>query len=270
MPVLFFEGVDGSGKNSLISSLYNHYIDLGKDVRIFNDGYGLKYIDDYKTLIKKSGISNKARFLLFQSIRADLYQTILDYHDKNPCAIILVNRSIISSLVYQCLANYDYTYVDAKDSFLEFGSNSINQQFFKNKKIQTNNYNINKLSNIIDDTLPHGFINRTWPIVVYMRCNINNSIERDKKMCDWIDNSQENFIKHKEFLQNVIYCYENLFPTNPLFQGNNILNTLFDQLPKHSSLFTLIFESHNIKLDANKSKEEVYEEFIKHIGDIIE
>ena len=54
MPVIFFEGADGSGKDSLIDNLYDHYHNgLHKDVKIYNDGYGLTYPEEYSNLIKR-------------------------------------------------------------------------------------------------------------------------------------------------------------------------------------------------------------------------
>lgn len=256
MPVIFFEGADGSGKNSLIDKIFNNLKD-SKNVRIYEDGYGLTYPEEYSNLIKKPKISNKARFLLFQSLRVDLYQKILDDYTNDPNTLILVNRSILSSLVYQCLAHYDYNNPHSPTYF-----------YYNDDEFKKNNYSIHDFSEIMEKTLPFNFINKLWPITVYLKCSLETSISRDSKMCDW--NHSKTTIDKKNFLRNVILCYNSIFQTDPTFNGNVIINTLFDQLNRSNSLFTVIFESNNIILDANKPQDVVFNEFMNKIGKIIE
>lgn len=256
MPVIFFEGADGSGKNTLINNIYHEFKD-SRDVRIYEDGYGLTYPEEYANLIRKPRISNKARFLLLQSLRVDLYQTILDYYSHNPYALILVNRSIISSLVYQCLAHYDYNRPESPNYF-----------YFTDDEFKKNNYSIYEFSEIMEKTLPFNFINKMCPTTVYLKCGLETSIARDSKMCDWKES--ETTIDKKNFLRNVILCYNSIFQTDPTFNGNVIINTLFDELNRSNSLFTMIFESNNIILHANKPQDVVFNEFMNKIGKIIE
>jgi dTMP kinase len=102
-----FEGVDGSGKSTILKMLYKKLLDEGKEVVLTREpgGTNNKIAEDIRTLLLNKveySFDYRAEALLFAASRA---QHVSDF--INPSLeegkIVLCDRYIDSSLVYQGL-----------------------------------------------------------------------------------------------------------------------------------------------------------------------
>lgn len=98
--LVVIEGVDKLGKTTLVNSLKMYYGLLGKDVTVLSD-FSTPFGLALKPFFCNSIISNKARLTLIRELRNHMIATCLDPLLDRPDHIIILDRFVLSTMVYQ-------------------------------------------------------------------------------------------------------------------------------------------------------------------------
>ncbi len=100
MLFISLEGIEGSGKTSLIQSLEKHFRDLGKDVLVTREPGGCELGLEIRKILLHSEISSLSELLLFAADRAEHVETVIKPALKEG-KVVLCDRYIHSTLAYQ-------------------------------------------------------------------------------------------------------------------------------------------------------------------------
>lgn len=112
--VIKIDGIDGCGKTTIISSLYNKYIEQGKSVFVISEFAGKEYSNDtiskeLRTFIEReeNGLDELERETIFTLIsrRTNLYLIPKLHKDYD---IIITDRSELANYTYGLAINDDY------------------------------------------------------------------------------------------------------------------------------------------------------------------
>ena len=94
------EGVEGSGKTSLIKSLEKHFQSLNKEVLVTREPGGCKLGLQVREILLHAKISSLAELLLFAADRAEHIETVIK-PALEANKVVLCDRYIHSTLAYQ-------------------------------------------------------------------------------------------------------------------------------------------------------------------------
>lgn len=99
--LLFFEGLDGCGKTTVLKEIKEFLTGYGRKVVDFRDPGGTPMAEEIRNIVKsaRSSISPTTRFLLFTAARSELMYAIREAEDNNN--IVLVDRWWFSTFAYQ-------------------------------------------------------------------------------------------------------------------------------------------------------------------------
>tara|TARA_Y100001970_G_scaffold26524_1_gene31955 strand:+ start:2818 stop:3429 length:612 start_codon:yes stop_codon:yes gene_type:complete len=190
-PIIVFEGIEGSGKTTLINHLSKYLKKINKKFIKFREPGGSKNSEKIRKFIlnNKSNLNNKTDLLLYLASRSENYEKIIIKNYKKK--IILIDRFIDSTIAYQHYGMGINKYLILKINKFILGNikpdltflNLVNQNNLKlrlKKRINKNKYD--KFSFSFYNKVQNGFkklskINRKYIIV-----NSNNSIEDNKKL----------------------------------------------------------------------------------------
>lgn len=112
--IIAFEGIDGSGKDSVIKKLIERFDARGIVAKSFYIVGGSLVADKIRNIMFDPDVemTESSRELFYSIIRTEVFAEAERYHRENPDHVIIFNRTIISSLVYQALSSNDYNAVN--------------------------------------------------------------------------------------------------------------------------------------------------------------
>ena len=100
MSFISLEGIEGSGKTSLIKSLEKYFSSSGKEVLVTREPGGCELGLEIRKIILHSEISSLAELLLFAADRAEHVETVIQ-PALDAGKIVLCDRYVHSTLAYQ-------------------------------------------------------------------------------------------------------------------------------------------------------------------------
>lgn len=95
-----FEGIDGSGKSSLIEKVKEHYLQQGVDVLALREPGSTQIGEKIRELILHETMSPKTEVMLFFAARAELVETKIK-PALNKGTLVLLDRYSLSTYAYQ-------------------------------------------------------------------------------------------------------------------------------------------------------------------------
>ena len=210
---IVFEGLDGSGKSSVLEKL--KILLENKKVNFFltKEPYGTNYGNFFKNIINESKFNNfsSLQFLLFQAERMiHLKEIILPELNKNK--IVLSDRFLTSSLVYQGL----------------------------NGKID-----INLMIKIHDEFCKNEFKEKIYPNIIFYFYANNETLKERIKLKSNSDNFDENCLNNLEkFKEYYDIIFKKLNKNIKIFK----INTSFNDIEATTNkIFKLIMKKIKIK-----------------------
>jgi dTMP kinase len=107
--IIAFEGIDGSGKDSVIQKITQRCSNRGITSKCFYIVGGSELADRIRDIMFYSDVemSEASRELFYTIIRMEVFKEADRYHKENPDHLLIFNRTIVSSLVYQALVSQD-------------------------------------------------------------------------------------------------------------------------------------------------------------------
>lgn len=161
--IIAFEGIDGSGKDSVIEKLIERFSARGIVAKSFYIVGGSLVADKIRDIMFNPDVemSESSRELFYSIIRTEVFAEAERYHRENPDHVIIFNRTIISSLVYQALSSNDYNAIK-RISYLY--SASVDFKFFGTPATDIEN-------------------------IFYLKISLETSLKRDEIGCDYDNNN---------------------------------------------------------------------------------
>lgn len=103
---LTFEGVEGSGKSTQIAKLQQHFTNLGRPVLLLREPGGTEFGEKLRATIlgQTTKLDALSETFVFLASRTQLLREKILPFLENPQAVVLLDRYIDSTLVYQALA----------------------------------------------------------------------------------------------------------------------------------------------------------------------
>ena len=101
--LISFEGIDGSGKTTQISSLEKRLKDAGYEVLILREPGGTIFSEKIREILldANNDISNLSETLLFLAARSDLVRKKIEPNLQNNQSYVICDRFLDSTLAYQ-------------------------------------------------------------------------------------------------------------------------------------------------------------------------
>lgn len=125
MRIIALDGMDYTGKSTQAENLKTHFESQGLKTIILHPPGGGEYGDEIYDLTFnkwKKNISNKTRFYLFMSTQQNLYDTVLPKAKSNGVDVVILDRCLVSSLVYQCKQENNQDYQETINILSEMSS----------------------------------------------------------------------------------------------------------------------------------------------------
>lgn len=176
--IIAFEGIDGSGKDSVIQKLIERLAGVGKTAKSFYIVGGSDLSDKIRDIMFDTNnvMSDSSRELLYTVIRKEVFDAANLYRQENPDHVIIFNRTVLSSLVYQGMcSNDDISLRRISDLY------GISTDYKEVKHVATD-----------------------MSMVFYLRISVETSRKRDPIGCDYDKNNIER-------LRNAVGFYDDIF-----------------------------------------------------------
>ena len=190
-PIIVFEGIEGSGKTTLINHLSKYLKKVNKKFVKFREPGGNKNSEKIRKFIlnNKSNLNNKTDLLLYLAARSENYEKIIIKNYKKK--IILIDRFVDSTLAYQHYGMGIDKYLILKINKFIIGNikpdltflNLVNKKNLKlrlKRRVNKNKYD--KFAFSFYNRVQKGFKKRSKNNRKYIIVNSNNSIEHNKKL----------------------------------------------------------------------------------------
>jgi len=190
-PIIVFEGIEGSGKTTLINYLSKYLRKINKKFVKFREPGGSKNSEKIRKFIlnNKSNLNYKTDLLLYLASRSENFEKIIkkNYNKK----IIIIDRFIDSTIAYQHYGMGINKYLILNINRFILGNikpdltflNLVNKNNLKlrlKKRLNKNKYD--KFSFSFYKKVQNGFIKQSKNNSKYIIVNSNNSIEDNKKL----------------------------------------------------------------------------------------
>ncbi len=190
-PIIVFEGIEGSGKTTLISHLSKFLRKKNKKFIKFREPGGSNNSEKIRKLIlnNKSDLNYKTDLLLYLASRSENYEKIIKKYYKKK--IILIDRFIDSTVAYQHYGMGINKYLILNINKFILGKikpdvtflNLVNKKNLKLRlKKRKNKNKYDKFAYSFYNKVQNGFKKQSKNRGKYIIVNSNNSIEDNKKL----------------------------------------------------------------------------------------
>jgi len=223
--IIAFEGIDGSGKDSVIKRLIERFSKRGITAKSFYIVGGSELANRIRDIMFDPDIemSGASRELFYSIIRTEVFAEAERYDRENPDHVIIFNRTIISSLIYQGMCSQDWKSVRR---IADFYSASVNYEHY---------------GSVATDIME----------IFYLKISVETSMKRDEIGCDYDHNNQER-LKFASNYYNMIF--------NRDYDYTNLLNSI-----KESKLIEFLNRTNLITIDAEQELEKVVNDIEEHL-----
>ena len=190
-PIIVFEGIEGSGKTTLINHLSKYLKKVNKKFIKFREPGGSKNSEKIRKFIlnNKSNLNNKTDLLLYLAARSENYEKIIIKNYKKK--IILIDRFVDSTIAYQHYGMGINKYLILKINNFILGNikpdltflNLVNKNNLKlrlKKRVNKNKYD--KFTYSFYNKVQNGFKKLSKNDKKYVIVNSNNSIKENKEL----------------------------------------------------------------------------------------
>ncbi len=190
-PIIVFEGIEGSGKTTLINHLSKYLKKINKKFIKFREPGGSKNSEKIRKFIlnNKSNLNNKTDLLLYLAARSENYEKIIIKNYKKK--IILIDRFVDSTIAYQHYGMGINKYLILKINNFILGNikpdltflNLVNKNNLKlrlKKRVNKNKYD--KFTYSFYNKVQNGFKKLSKNDKKYVIVNSNNSIKENKEL----------------------------------------------------------------------------------------
>ena len=190
-PIIVFEGIEGSGKTTLINHLSKYFKKVNKKFIKFREPGGSKNSEKIRKFIlnNKSNLNNKTDLLLYLAARSENYEKIIIKNYKKK--IILIDRFVDSTIAYQHYGMGINKYLILKINNFILGNikpdltflNLVNKNNLKlrlKKRVNKNKYD--KFTYSFYNKVQNGFKKLSKNDKKYVIVNSNNSIKENKEL----------------------------------------------------------------------------------------
>ena len=190
-PIIVFEGIEGSGKTTLINHLSKYLKKINKKFIKFREPGGSKNSEKIRKFIldNKSNLNYKTDLLLYLASRSENYEKIIAKNYKKK--IILIDRFTDSTIAYQHYGMGINKYLILKINKFILGNikpdltflNLVNKNNLKlrlKKRVNKNKYD--KFTFSFYAKVQNGFKKQSKNNRKYIIVNSNDSIEDNKKL----------------------------------------------------------------------------------------
>lgn len=116
--IILLEGLDNTGKTTLAHALGRHYTKLGLEVYNFRTPGSTPIAESIRSVLKDKSLRMNEQMnmttqaLLFCAAISQSIQKIEDTLKQNPKAVIILDRWVLSTYIYQCLTgSFPYPYL---------------------------------------------------------------------------------------------------------------------------------------------------------------
>ncbi len=190
-PIIVFEGIEGSGKTTLINHLSKYLKKINKKFVKFREPGGSKNSEKIRKFIlnNKSNLNKKTDLLLYLAARSENYEKIIIKNYKKK--IILIDRFVDSTIAYQHYGMGINKYLILKINNFILGNikpdltflNLVNKNNLKlrlKKRVNKNKYD--KFTYSFYNKVQNGFKKLSKNDKKYVIVNSNNSIKENKEL----------------------------------------------------------------------------------------
>ncbi len=190
-PIIVFEGIEGSGKTTLINHLSKYLKKVNKKFIKFREPGGSMNSEKIRKFIlnNKSNLNNKTDLLLYLAARSENYEKIIIKNYKKK--IILIDRFVDSTIAYQHYGMGINKYLILKINNFILGNikpdltflNLVNKNNLKlrlKKRVNKNKYD--KFTYSFYNKVQNGFKKLSKNDKKYVIVNSNNSIKENKEL----------------------------------------------------------------------------------------
>ena len=190
-PIIVFEGIEGSGKTTLINHLSKYLKKINKKFVKFREPGGSKNSEKIRKFIlnNKSNLNYKTDLLLYLASRSENFEKIIKKNHKKK--IILIDRFTDSTIAYQHYGMGIDKYLIGKINNFILGKikpdltflNLVNKNNLRSRlKKRANKNKYDKFAISFYKKVQNGFKKLSKSNGKYIIVNSNNSIEDNKNL----------------------------------------------------------------------------------------
>lgn len=110
--VISFDGMDGSGKTTLINNVKTELVSRGMQVMVVSEPRGTQFGKDIFSVVNEHTPDKLSQIYAFFAARAEVFtQKVVPFLKDNPKGLVLLDRHVFSTLAYQAGDDWDFWHV---------------------------------------------------------------------------------------------------------------------------------------------------------------